>query len=113
MTTSRVAQPGGLGPEPETRLDDADDAPKESRTRSAVAIVARLALLALVVRVFTTLLRTRSTHPDGKKTWPALVPHSVIGVVAAPHSVVHVVSVPDSGRRRARRRRSLAQRTCS
>ena len=94
MTTSRVAQPGGVGPEAETRLDDADDAPKESRTRSAVVIVAVLALLALVVGVFTTLLRTRSAPPDGKKTWPALVPQSVIGIVAAPHSVVHVVSSP-------------------
>lgn len=101
MTTNPMAQPGGVGPQPETPREDADEAPRRSNTRGTVVIavlLALLALLALRARVFTILIRTRPARESGKTAWPGLVPRSMIGVVAAPHSVVHVVSAPSPGR---------------
>jgi hypothetical protein len=95
-----MAQPGGVEPRPEAPREDADDAPRRSKTRGALVVAVLMALLALGLRVSVTVIRTRLGHSDGKTVRPALVPQSVIGVVAAPHSVVYVVSAPSHGRSR-------------
>ena len=115
MTTSAMTQPGGVGPQSETPREDADDAPRKSNTRGPVVIAVLLALLALGMRMLIDLIRTRPSRFSGKIAWPALVPHSVIGVVAAPHSVVHIVSAPDRSRGHVRTamRQQEAWKSCT
>jgi hypothetical protein len=99
MTTGHMAQPREDGP-PSRPHDIAQDEPTGWDARGLVLTAILLLLLALGVRTFVTVKRTRLRDSDERATRSVLsgpAPLS-IRIAAAPHSVVHVVSAAKLGR---------------
>jgi hypothetical protein len=101
MTTGHMAQPRGDEPEPGRPHDGAQDEPTDWDARGLIVTAILLLLVALGVRTFVTVNRTRLRDSDENPTRSARsapAPLSVIRIAAAPHSVVHVVSASKLGR---------------